>query len=67
VTDHPKAEVPTSAALKIGQRVARVDSDEGGNVVDSTDGTIKVKWDGGSTSYFDRGALGNVRLPTNLS
>jgi hypothetical protein len=36
---------------KIGQRVARPNSNELGTVV-QTDGMIKVKWDDGSTSYF---------------
>jgi hypothetical protein len=46
---------------RAGQRVVRKDTEELGTVVE-TDGTIKVKWDGGSTSYFRHGIPGNIQL-----
>jgi hypothetical protein len=51
------------AAWEIGQRVTRHDSGERGTVV-GNDGSIKVKWDGCSTSYFRRGQAANVQLET---
>jgi hypothetical protein len=44
---------------QIGRRLSRNDTNEQGTVVEA-DRSIKVKWDGGSTSYFRR-------LPANLS
>ncbi|TJX41591.1 MAG: hypothetical protein E5W21_25650 [Mesorhizobium sp.] len=46
--------------MQLGQRVIRKDTTERGIVVATTDQTIKVKWDRGRTSYFRRGAEGNV-------
>jgi hypothetical protein len=46
---------------QVGQRVIRKDDEELGTVVE-TDGSIKVKWDGGSTSYFRHGSPGNIQL-----
>ena len=46
--------------LRIGQRVCRMTTDEQGTVTEA-DGEIKVKWDGGRTSYFRRGQMANVR------
>jgi hypothetical protein len=43
-----------------GRHVCRKDSDEPGAIVEA-DGSIKVKGDGGSTSYF-RHLPANVRL-----
>jgi hypothetical protein len=45
----------------VGQRVARKDTDEQGTIVHA-DGEIKVKWDGGRTSYYRRGVPANVQL-----
>ena len=45
---------------RVGQRVRRKDSEEHGTVV-VIDKQIKVKWDGGGTSYFERDKPGNVR------
>ncbi len=42
-----------------GQRVSRTDTDDLGTVIES-DGDIKVKWDNGQTSYFER------HMPSNL-
>ena len=50
MTNHPAG---TDAAL--------LDSDECGTVTEA-DGQIKVKWDGGQTSYFRRDEQANVRL-----
>ena len=50
-----------AALLKRGHRVRRKDADESGTVI-AADGKIKVKWDGGRTSYFRRDQLANVRL-----
>lgn len=48
------------AKWRVGLRVSRRDSDELGTVVEA-DGKIKVKWDGGSTSYFLHGEDVNVK------
>jgi hypothetical protein len=45
-----------------GQRVLRKSTDELGTVVE-TNGSIKVKWDSGRTSYFRHGEPGNVEMP----
>jgi hypothetical protein len=45
--------------LRRGQRVSRIDTEELGTVVEA-DGEIKVKWDGGRTSYFRRDKPANV-------
>jgi len=50
-----------AALLKRGQRVRRKNADESGTVIEA-DGEIKVKWDGGRTSYFRRDRQANVRL-----
>lgn len=42
---------------RAGQRVSRKDSEELGTVLEAN-GEIKVKWDGGRTSYFRRGKSG---------
>jgi hypothetical protein len=49
------------AAWTVGQRVSRKDTDELGTVT-KINGSIKVKWDGGRTSYFQHGKPGNIRL-----
>jgi len=46
--------------LRAGDRVSRKDSDERGTVVES-DGEIKVRWDGGGTSYLRKDRPANVR------
>jgi hypothetical protein len=47
---------------KVGQRVARRDSDELGTIVEMDRGVVKVKWDRGQTSYYQPGEPGNVKL-----
>ena len=49
------------ATWPIGQRVSRKDTKELGTVV-QTDGSIRVRWDGGRTSYFRHGRAANVKL-----
>ena len=44
-----------------GRRVSRKDTGELGTIVE-TNSNIKVKWDGGRTSYFRRNIPANVRL-----
>ncbi|RWL42093.1 MAG: hypothetical protein EOR60_27110 [Mesorhizobium sp.] len=51
---------PASTTLQLGQRVIRKDSPEGGTVMETTSTQIKIKWDRGRTSYYRRGAEGNV-------
>jgi hypothetical protein len=51
------------ATWLVGQRVSRTDTDELGTVV-KINGSIKVKWDGGRTSYFRHGTKANIQLPT---
>ena len=54
-----------SPTWRVGQRVTRKNGDEPGTVVSVAD-KIKVKWDGGATSYFGLRRLVNVRLvPSN--
>ena len=48
------------ADWKVGQRVARANGDELGLVVDVS-ATVKVKWDGGGTSYYHPEHPGNVK------
>jgi hypothetical protein len=47
------------ATWKVGQRVSRKDTEELGTVT-KINGSIKVKWDGGRTSYFRHGKPGNI-------
>ena len=52
---------PDRATWTVGQRVSRKDSDKLGTVVE-TDGSIKVRWDDGKTSYFRHEDEANVCL-----
>jgi hypothetical protein len=47
--------------VRIGQRVSRKDSAELGTVLQANS-PIKVKWDGGRTSYFYLSRPSNVRV-----
>jgi hypothetical protein len=47
---------------KVGQRVARKNSDELGVVVEVAHGVVKVKWDRGKTSYYRPDEPGNVKF-----
>jgi hypothetical protein len=49
------------ATWAIGQRVSRKDTKELGTVIEN-DGSIKVKWDAGRTSYFKHGEAANIKL-----
>ncbi len=49
------------AIWRVGVRVIRNDTEEFGTIVDA-DGEIKVKWDGGRTSYYRRQAPTDIRL-----
>jgi len=51
------------ATWHVGQRVSRTDTDELGTVM-KINGSIKVKWDGGRTSYFRHCETANIQLPT---
>ena len=55
-----RARLAETTTLQMGQRVTRKDTTEGGTVVEADDHRIKVKWDGGATSYYRRGREGNV-------
>jgi transcriptional regulator NrdR family protein len=46
---------------RVGRRVCREDTQEFGTIVEA-DHQIKVKWDNGQTSYFERDKLSNVKL-----
>jgi hypothetical protein len=51
---------------RVGQRVARKNGDEFGTVTEiGRDGTLKVKWDGGRTSYYDPYTPANVKLASS--
>jgi hypothetical protein len=58
----PTNESEHRAHWRVGQRVVRKDSDENGTVLEVDRGTVKVKWDGGRTSYFRPDTPGNVQL-----
>jgi hypothetical protein len=47
---------------RVGERVSRRDSEEQGTISGAAGSKIKIKWDGGATSYYDREKPGNVRL-----
>jgi hypothetical protein len=47
---------------RIGERASRRDSKEQGSISEAAAGKIKIKWDGGATSYYHREIPGNVRL-----
>jgi len=49
------------ALLRKGQRVSHKSTNELGVVIEA-DGEVKVKWEGGRTSYFRRNKPANVRL-----
>ncbi len=49
------------AGWKVGRRVCRPDGQDRGTIVEAN-GVIKVKWDSGRTSYFERGKQSNVLL-----
>jgi hypothetical protein len=49
------------SAWQVGQRVSRKDGEALGTVLE-TNGSIKVKWDTGQTSYFRHGQPANVQL-----
>jgi hypothetical protein len=58
----PQSNLTTNRTTwQIGQRVSRKSTDELGTVVE-INGSIKVRWDGGATSYFRHGAPGNIQL-----
>jgi hypothetical protein len=50
------------ATWPVGQRVSRIDTKELGTVI-KINGSIKVKWDDGRTSYFRHGTQANIQLP----
>ena len=60
-----RASDPVTATLEVGERVMRKVRVEGGTVVSDANNQIKMLWDGGGTSYFRRGAQGNVRRSPN--
>ena len=49
------------AAWRVGQRVSRKNTQELGTVI-ANNGSIKVRWDAGRTSYFRHGEAANVKL-----
>jgi len=55
------SDTTSRAAWRVGQRVSRRDTHELGTVVEN-DGSIKVKWDAGRTSYFRHGEAANIKL-----
>ena len=46
----------------IGRRVSRRDGSDAGTIVDSGNQDLKVKWDSGRTSYFQRQKLSDIVL-----
>jgi hypothetical protein len=58
---------PTATANRatwhVGQRVSRKNTRELGTVIaNNGNGSMKVKWDAGRTSYFRHGEAANVKL-----
>lgn len=51
---------PDRSDWQIGQQVVRDDGSETGTVIDAN-GSIKVLWENGQTSYFRHGRQGNVK------
>ena len=51
---------------QVGQRVSRKDSEECGTVIEN-DGSLKVRWDTGATSYFRHRDEANVKLEEIIS
>ena len=49
------------ATWQVGQRVSRKNTKELGTVI-AQNGSIKVKWDAGQTSYFRHGESADVKL-----
>lgn len=64
MTEPIPAVTENRATWLVGQRVSRKDSEELGTVI-KINGSIKVKWDGGRTSYFRHGAQANIQLLRN--
>jgi hypothetical protein len=60
-TDRPPILPADTPAWTIGRRVLRPDGTDAGAIVEAGD-QIKVKWDSGRTSYFQRGKESNVLL-----
>jgi hypothetical protein len=52
----------TDSQWHVGQRVGRLRNDELGSVVEIERGTVKVKWDDGKTSYYQRRVERHIRL-----
>ncbi len=61
MTDSKKSPTEARITWQVGQRVQRKNTNELGTVV-SVDGQVKVKWDGGRTSYFRHAERANVQL-----
>lgn len=55
--------MPGIRGSQVGRRVARKDGEERGVIVEVDQlGTIKVRWDGGRTSYYRLDRPSNVKL-----
>ena len=63
VTHHGRDVMSESnrGAWPVGRRVARKKTEELGTVIEN-DGSIKVKWDNGRTSYYRHGEAANIEL-----
>jgi hypothetical protein len=61
MTEAIHAGIANRSTWQVGQRVSRKNTAEFGTVV-KINGSIKVKWDGGRTSYFRHGDPGNIQL-----
>ena len=62
----PNPATANRARWPVGQRVSRKDTQELGTVI-GNNGSIKVKWDAGRTSYFRHGEAANIRLKVAAS
>jgi hypothetical protein len=60
-TPKKKPVTANRATWPVGQRVSRKNTEELGTVI-ANDGSIKVKWDTGRTSYFRHSEAANVKL-----
>jgi hypothetical protein len=56
-----KAIIRRRSDWRVGERERRKDTNDQGTIAE-TNNKIKIKWDSGATSYFEREKPGNVRL-----
>lgn len=48
---------PVTNAWTVGRRVQRPNGGDSGTIIETAGTRVKVKWDSGRTSYFERGRV----------